>query len=126
ASERGRDGLVHFDRGQTIALQVIVPSFDQKLWGPSLGFVFYFLGPWRLLENALDLIGEFVEHVVIVSENLDRQLRFCALEHFVKAFLDRLRKNDVSLGTQSLHHGADLSIEFRFGARTAARFRPLV
>ena len=70
--ERGADRLVHFRRGQTVTLQLVVLCFDQKLRRASFGLEFHLRGAGSVFKNAFDLLRELFQNVVIVSENFHR------------------------------------------------------
>ena len=70
------------------------------------------------------MLGQFFQHVIVVAENLYRQFRLSAFEHFVETHLDGLSGKNVVIGIYLLEHRANLFVQFRLCARTARCLGP--
>ena len=111
---------------ETVAPEHVAVDLHLQLRRPAFGFELDLRRAGRLFQNAFDLFRAIFQHVVVVAENLHRQFRFRAFEHFVEAHLDGLREEDAVVRVDFLEHRLDLLAQLRLVHRPARRFRPLV
>ena len=76
------------------------PDFQHR--SPSgrliFDFAFALARARNLFQHFFHFGAESLQHIIIVSENLYRDVGANAFEHFVKAHLDRLRDHHASTG----------------------------
>ena len=97
---------------------------DLELGRAALGLEFDLRHAGRAFQDTLDLLGELLEHVVVVAKDFYGQFRLGALQHFIETHFDGLGEEQAVVGIDLLEHSLDLFAQLRLARGTSGGLRP--